>query len=299
VIIGGQVATIRTDVLQIAVIVIGIFAGLIVLLGRVGGLNGLISALPPSQSSFPLSQNFGSLDLLSYLLIIGLTYVVGPDIYTRLFCARDEKAARKSAFLTALCVIPIAFAITIIGMGASVLYPTAMAEQAFPAVIRGIFPPIIGGLVLAALVSAVFPSALVMSAGTILTVDIVGRFKKLDDKQTLFTSRSSILLLGVLSLLLALVLKGIISALLFAYTIYTCGVILPAIAGFYKDKLKVTSSAALTAIIGGGMAGLLSKVFVVKYLDLGGLAISLFLLIVVSVLDNKFRKKIAPATTRE
>ena len=52
--------------------------------------------------------------------------------------------------------------------------------------------------------------------------------------------------------LLALILKGVISALLFAYTVYTAGVILPVIAGFYRHKLKVTPSAALIAIIGGG-----------------------------------------------
>jgi hypothetical protein len=52
----------------------------------------------------------------------------------------------------------------------------------------------------------------------------------------------------------------------------------------------VTSNAAIAAIIGGGLAGLISKILSVKYLDLGALAISLFLLISVSLIENRLRQ---------
>jgi SSS family solute:Na+ symporter len=55
-------------------------------------------------------------------------------------------------------------------------------------------------------------------------------------------------------------LKGVISSLLFAYTIFTCGLVVPVIAGFYKEKLKVTSQGALAALIGGGVTGLVGKI---------------------------------------
>ena len=54
--------------------------------------------------------------------------------------------------------------------------------------------------------------------------------------------------------------KGVISSLLFAYTIFTCGLVVPVIAGFYKEKLKVTPQGALAALIGGGVIGLLGKI---------------------------------------
>jgi SSS family solute:Na+ symporter len=97
--------------------------------------------------------------------------------------------------------------------------------------------------------------------------------------------------MGILSLLLALTLKGVISALLFAYTVYTCGVILPVLAGFYRHKLKVTPMGALAAIIGGGGMALISKLFGIKYLDLGGLLASGVLLFAVSFIDNRVRGK--------
>ena len=290
--LGGQYAVIKTDVLQTGLIFIGIFVGLAQLLSRLGGFGGLVNSLPPAKLSFPLSPTFGGYELVSYLLLIGLTYVVGPDMYSRLFSARDAKTARNSVFWAALLIAPLAFAITLMGMGASILFPNISPEQAFPALIQGVFPPVAGAIVLAALVSAIMSPALLLTASTILSNDIITKLRpSLNEKQVVLISRWGIVVLGILSLLLALVLKGVISALLFAYTIYTSGLILPVIAGFYKDKLKVTPMGALAAIIGGGGVALVSKLMAIRYLDLGGLLVSGLLLFLVSFIDNRLRSR--------
>lgn len=301
-ILGGQYAVIRTDTLQTGIIFAGIFGGLAILLSRLGGWSGLTSCLSPGQLAFPLSPQFGIKELIAFLLLVGLTYVVGPDMYSRLFCARDVRTARVSVFWTALLMIPFAFGITLIGMGASVLFPGISPEQAFPTVISEVFPPFLGGIVLAALLCAVMSSAdtCLLSASTILTMDIFKRFRpSLSEEKALFLSRWGIVILGLASLILALALKGVINALLFAYTVYTCGLILPVIAGFYKDRLKVTPRGALAAIIGGGSAAVVSKLLDIKYLDLGALLISGLLLLVVSLIDRrlKSRKGIPDVTT--
>ena len=292
--LGGQYAVIRTDALQIGIIFAGIFVGLALLMSRLGGWSGLQASLSSEQFVFPLNSQFGGYELVSLLLLVGLTYVVGPDIYSRLFCARDTKTARASVFWAALLIIPLAFCITLIGMGASALFPQISPEQAFPTVINEVLPPFVGAVVLAALLGAVMSSAdtCLMTASTILTVDIVGRFKpSLSQSQILSLSRWGIVVLGLCSLLLALTLKGVISALLFAYTVYTSGLILPVIAGFYRKKLKVTPMGALVAIIGGGLMALISKLFDIKYLDLGGLLTSGILLFLVSFIDNRIKKQ--------
>ncbi|MFC2060062.1 sodium:solute symporter [Chloroflexota bacterium] len=291
-ILGGQYAVIRTDTLQAVVILAGIFGGLALLLSHLGGWAGLKDSLPPEQFAFPIGSQFGGYELVSLLLLVGLTYVVGPDMYSRLFCAKDEKTARASALWAAAFLIPIAFGVTLIGMGASALFPQIAPEQAFPTIINEVFPPLISGIVLAALLCAVMSSAdtCLLSASTILTVDILGRFKpSLSQARLLFLSRCGIVILGLSSLILALILKGIISALLFAYAIYTCGVILPVLAGFYKNRLKVTPSAALAALIGGGSVALVSKIFHIKYLDLGALLLSGLLLFLVTFIENRIK----------
>jgi SSS family solute:Na+ symporter len=213
-------------------------------------------------------------------------------MYSRIFCARDDRTARIATFTTAGLLIPIAFAITVIGMGAAVLFPEISPEQALPTVIKEIFSPFLGGIVLAALLCAVMSSAdtTLLSAGTILSVDIIGKFRVKSTK-VLPRSRWLILGLGIISLVVALLLKGIINSLLFAYTIYTCGITLPVIFGFFRDKLRITANGALAALIGGGSLGLVSELVSVNYLDLGALGLSVVLLFLVSYIDNRMKRR--------
>ncbi len=288
--VGGQHAIIRTDSLQAVIVFAGIFAALAMVLVNLGGLGGLRDTLSAEKFAFPLSSQFDWYDFMVLLFLVGLTYVVGPDMYSRLFCARDSRVARTSALWTALLIIPVALAITVIGMGASALFPDISPGEAFPVVIKEVLPPFVGGIVLAALLCAFMSSAdtTLLTASTILTVDIVGQLKpSLSQKKMLALSRWGIVVLGVASLILAWRLQDIVDAILFAYTVYTGGLIMPILAGFYKDRLKVTPLGALVAIIGGGAAALISKLFGIKYLDLASLLVSLLLLFIVSLIDSR------------
>jgi SSS family solute:Na+ symporter len=262
-VIGGQLSVIRTDLFQAIIICLGIFVTLGLFLPQAGGLEGLRFSLPHDFFSFPVSAQFDWKALLSLLILVGATYVVGPDMYTRLFCARDKKTAQRATFLSASAFIPLAFAIVLIGMGARVLYPQISPEQAFPQLVSGVLSPWLGGLVLAALVAALMSSAdtCLLSQSVILTEDIIKRFvPSLSEKRTILVTRLNIIILGLLALGLAMILKGVISSLLFAYTIFTCGLVVPVIAGFYKERLKITPQGALVALIGGGSIGLLGKI---------------------------------------
>jgi SSS family solute:Na+ symporter len=292
--IGGQYANIGTDIAQAILIFTGIIAGTVLILINTGGFSGLFNALPPDNLEFPLSSQFGVIDLISYLLLVSTVYVVGPDIYSRLFSARDGKTARRAAIWSAIIIIPFALCITIMGMSASALFPDILPEQAFPMLIMNQFPPLLGALILAALVSASMSSAdtCSLSAGTILSVDIIKKMKPgLSERQILFIARIGIVVFGLIALGLALFINNIISALLFAYTVYTGGVIIPVLAGFYKDKLKLTSLGAIFAIIGGGLAALISKLAAIQYLDIGALLISLVLLFIVSYIDRQVKRR--------
>jgi SSS family solute:Na+ symporter len=294
-ILGGQFSIIRTDVFQAVLLFLGIFVALALVFSQVGGLKGLEASLPPGYFSFPTSPEFDWKMLLSLLILVGATYVVGPDMYSRLFCAKGEKTAQQSAILSAFLFIPLAFAIVFIGMAAKVLYPEIAAEGAFPQVIINVLSPGLSGLILAALVAALMSSAdtCLLTQGVILTEDIIKRVHTaLDERKTVLLTRLSLIGLGLVALGLALALKGVISSLLFAYTIFTCGLVIPVVAGFYKEKLKVTPRGALAALIGGGVIGLLGKIpglDIPLKGDLGliGFAVSAILLFGVSFFDPK------------
>jgi SSS family solute:Na+ symporter len=293
-ILGGQFSVIRTDLFQAGILFLGIFAVLAVVLARLGGFNELRASLPLDYWSFPLSLKFSWKMLLSLLILVGATYVVGPDMYSRLFCARGEKTAQQSAILSAFLFIPLALAITLIGMSAKVLYPQIMSDQAFPQVVNGVLSPWLSGLILAAVIAALMSSAdtCLLSQSVILTQDIIKRFHYFNERKTLVLTRFSLATLGILALVLALALKQVYSSLMFAYTIFTCGLVIPVIAGFYKRKLGVTPRGALAALIGGGLVGLMGKMpglAIPLKGDLGliGFGISAALLFGVSFLDLK------------
>jgi SSS family solute:Na+ symporter len=158
-VLGGQYSVIRTDLIQFGILLVGVIVCFVLVLNRVGGTGGLHASLPADFFSFPASIRFGYLDIISLLILVGATYVVGPDMYSRLFCARNEKVAKSSALSAALITIPVAFIIVLIGMGAKVLFPGIGSEQAFPTVIKDILPIGATGLVIAALLAAVMSSA--------------------------------------------------------------------------------------------------------------------------------------------
>ena len=262
-VIGGQLSVVRTDLFQAVIVYTGVFLALALFLPQVGGIGGLRLSLPQDFLSFPVSSQFDWKAVLSLLILVGATYVVGPDIYTRLFSARDERTAQRAAYISAFSFVPLAFAVVLLGMGARVLYPQISPEQAFPQVISGVFSPWLGGLILAALVAALMSSAdtCLLSQGVILTQDVIKQFApSLSERRTILITRLNVIILGLLALGLAMILKGVISSLLFAYTIFTCGLVVPIIAGFYKEKLKVTPQGALAALIGGGLIGLMGKI---------------------------------------
>jgi len=253
--LGGQFSVIRTDLVQFGIIIVGIIVCLGLMLSDVGGFGGLHSSLPSGYFSFPTNANFTWPNLITLLILTGSTYVVGPDMYSRLFCARNENVAKKSALSAALITIPVAFIIVLIGVGAKALFPDIASEQAFPTVIKEVLPIGASGLVIAALLAAMMSSAdtCLITTSTIFTVDIYKRiFPKMSERKTLLVAKVAVLVIGGLTLVVALQLNGIISSLLLAYTVFTSGVVLPVIAGFYKDKLRVNSLGVVAAIIGGG-----------------------------------------------
>ncbi len=262
-VLGGQLSILLTDVFQAVMLFIGISLAVVLVLSQIGGINELRGSLPGEYFSFPLNSQFGWKNLISLLVLVGTTYVVGPDMYTRLFCSRNESTARNSTLLSASMLLPLAFGIVLIGMGARVLYPWIPAEQAFPQVIREITSPVLSGLIIAALLAALMSSAdtCLLSQSIILTEDIIKRIRPaIDERKTVLLARINLVVLGFLALGMALVLKGVITSLLFAYTVFSSGLAVPVIAGFFREKLKLTSTAALAALITGGMVGLIGKI---------------------------------------
>jgi SSS family solute:Na+ symporter len=262
-VLGGQYSILRTDFIQAIFIVVGIIACAVMGIHTAGGLSVIVKTLPPSYFAFPTSDVFTVKDLLLFLLFVGTVFLVGPDIYSRILCARNPRVAKKSVLLTACMMIPMAFFIVFIGIAAKVVLPDIQPESAFPALIMHVVPAGLNGLFIATLLAAVMSSAdtCLLTTSTIVTTDIIHPLLggKMKDGTLLLVSRVGVIVIGLLSLLIALELKGVIKSLLLGYTIYSGGLVVPVILGFYREKLGINSAGAITSIIGGGILALFLK----------------------------------------
>jgi len=79
--------------------------------------------------------------VLSMLLVVGSAYLVGPDIYSRLFSAHSPRDAKIAATISAFILIPLAFIITSLGIFSRLLYPASAPEQAIPSLLTGLLSP--------------------------------------------------------------------------------------------------------------------------------------------------------------
>ena len=246
-VLGGQFAVVYTDIIQFFVMIIGVcFIAAPLIYLKAAPLLGQISI---DKLSFPVNSYYGFVPILSLFFMMLMPHIVGPDIYSKILSAKNKKTAKYSAIFSGLFRIIFAISIGLIAISAIVLIPNLSASKAVFALPMAItkLGPILGGIILASFISVMLSSAdsILISSGTILSVDII-------KKKDINISRLGIIIVGSLALALALYLNDIIETLKLAYTIFTSGLTLPIIFGFYKEKTKVTSYGALASLISGG-----------------------------------------------
>ena len=278
---GGQFSILRTDFFQACLIIVG----LLVLAGfalfadasqvtditqtagtlATAGASDAASAvnIPP----FPFHANFTPFDLFLLILTYGTTYTAGPDIFSRMFCAKDVATAKKAIAAAACTLIPVAFVI-----GFLAVYGAGLGEvqgARITAIANAVFPPALIPLFALALLSVVLSSAdttLLSSSVIICGLLGVGGDKSAMDpiacgsRMTLgplAKARVVILLNGIVALLIALVFTDIIGTLLLALAVYAGAFTVPILWGLLGLKAKPKFVAA--AIIAGGALALAGK----------------------------------------
>jgi SSS family solute:Na+ symporter len=261
---GGQLSVIRTDFWQLILFLGGLFVSLAFLIASQGSMAAICNRVPSDHLRFPVSTAFGWYEVLVfYPLIVGLPYLVGPDIYSRVLCARSDRVARRSALLAALAVIPLSFLLAIFGVLARAQFAGIPAETALPETISVLIPMGLKGLIVAGFLGAIMSSAdtCLISASTILSLNVIATLYKGSKEQHLRVTRGALLAVGGAAWLIAGLQQGIISSLLLGYTVFVGGVVLPTLASFYRKSLKITSTGAFWAIVVGGTAAILGKIY--------------------------------------
>lgn len=200
-----------------------------------------------------INEKFGSLDLFIMILTYSSTFLVGPDIYSRIFCARDEKTAKQAIKLSVVILIPLGFILAGIGVYVSSNYGVDIVKGSVLMFLADkVLPQPIVILLYFGLLSAVISSAdttLLTASSTFAQIFM----KDLREEKAIRLTRIFILIFGGFSILVALKLTFILPTLLLALAVYSGAFIVPCLAGIlgYRCGKKYAISGIL---LGGGLA---------------------------------------------
>ena len=112
--LGGQLSILKTDMFQALLIIAGLLA-----LTFFAFKQPEIKTIQPLKFSVLFNAGFSPIDLFILLLTYSVTFVVGPDIYSRIFCAKSEQIARNSILLVAVVLILFMFVLTFLGVSSA------------------------------------------------------------------------------------------------------------------------------------------------------------------------------------
>ena len=253
--VGGQISILKTDFFQALVILTGIVVTALFLAHQQEHQH----VMQAFRSNFPFNSHFKSLDLLILLLTYSTTFVVGPDVYSRVFCARDARTARKSVLLAAIVLIPFAFVLTYVGVFAQTTIAAEHLKNSVALIdlIHRYLPQWVTGLMAAALLSAVLSSAdTTLLTASMMLAELV--HPKMDNLKSLTITRYFIVLTGLISIFIALKFTSIVGTLLMALSFYSGAFIIPVLAAL--TNIRVNLKMSIPAMLTGGLVALSGKI---------------------------------------
>ena len=234
--IGGFLAESVSDFMQAIVMIVALTVVVIVGTTKAGGLGAVVEnakAIPGFLEFFgmatPTLENgaqvvvngapqFGGATGYGFLTILsttawGLGYFGMPQVLLRFMAIRDRnELTRSRRIATVWVVISLAVAV-FIGVVGRVLYPVELltssaAENIFIVLSTNLLPAILAGFVMAGILAATISSSdsyLLIAASSLAKNLYQGVFrKKASDKQVLWVSRITLLLIAAIAVLIAL-----------------------------------------------------------------------------------------------
>lgn len=253
---GGLMAVIHTDVYQFIVLFLGFIITLALCVPDiVGAWSEAKDVIPPEF--FHLEGGKGWIFLITTFLAFLLGETFAPGYATRYCVGRNVRQTQIGiagvGFFLAATFPAILF---FIAFYARIHFPDVDPQQALPMVVRELNHPVVGALIIAALLSAVMSSAdsALNSSTAIFVKDLFEHqlgWQDRGDGRTLRIARICSALLGGVAILIAVLWSDIISMLLFTYHVWAPAIILPVCVGVLTKKRspQLTTSILVTMLV--------------------------------------------------
>ena len=264
--IGGFKSVAAANIMHVFFITIGMAVAMLIIVNNdaVGGFSALFDKARSMQSTTGGDLNLLSMTkigiptILGYIAMYCMTFPTGQEIVQTYCSAKDSKAATKGSIIAGLISAVYAIVPAIIGLTAYVCIngyiDGGMQKNALATATVTFAPPVVAGIVLAAIVAATISSASgnMIGTATMFTNDIFRPYMNkgvVDDKKEVLVSRITMVIVGAVGLGIALVASNIISVMMGAFALRSAGPFAAFICGlFYK---KVTRRAGFVSIVIG------------------------------------------------
>ena len=259
---GGLIADSIADLFQWVIIFGGLLISLPFIIQGAGGWEAVTTKLPAEELDF---TKVGWFTIISLILNYFCTFLSGPEIVSRFASSEDEGTARKAAWLSALMMALMAFIPALIGLVALAENPGLDGGAGTTALMfatKSYAPPVITGLVSAAIIAATMSSSdsNLLSSSTIFVKDIYQRYfnPNITDRQTLIMTRVCNIVIGLCAMLIAMLNISIVTLNLFAFALRSAGPF--AAYGLGLAMPDATKNAGIVSVVVGSVAAVVWQI---------------------------------------
>jgi sodium/proline symporter len=213
-IVGGYKAVSYTDVVQGVLMLAGLIVVPTVAIGAAGGwaqMSANLAAQDPSLLSMAavLDAGLAGWILLFSFAAIGLPFLGVPQLMTRFMAARDDNELRKARTVSIIVILLFDIGAVTAGMAGRALYPElADAETVFPHLATQLFPPLITGILMVVVLSAIMSTvdSLLLLASSAVVRDTMDRIfeSARSDRALALIGKVVTVLIGVLGITFAI-----------------------------------------------------------------------------------------------
>jgi SSS family solute:Na+ symporter/sodium/proline symporter len=259
-VLAGLLSVAYTDIANGIVILAGTLIAVPYLIHSAGGWEAVRTSLPPSH--FSLFGDMGPAKALAVFMPTLFLLLGNANMYQRFFAARDEREARRSVVgwvIGVMIVETLVITLAVVGSSMPAFSGLALPETIIPTVARHALPTAVGCLLLAAIVAIIVSTAdsFLLVPATNLVRDVYQRFvdPQATQRQILLYSRIAVLALGLVAWMIArTTFRGILQAVLAAYSIYGAAVTPALLAVFFWRR--ATAAGASASILAGTLVWL-------------------------------------------
>lgn len=261
--LGGVRSSSYIEFLQILIMVGALLIAVPVLLNHVDGLNhlrGIADSLTflDSLDTRLIGWYYGPKELLAFGVSFGLSIAAAPYELTRFYSMRDEKTVRRAIYVCIGFQLVIGLCVMSLGVLMRVIFPTLPSQDQVTAIMAfEVLPPVVGALLLIALLSAIMSTvnSVLLVTGAGVAHDLYGKFFRPHATQShlLAVNRISIVVLALIPVYFALQKLGDVQAIVVEQAKFIASFFfVPIVIGL--NWRRGTAAGAISAMLGGFLA---------------------------------------------